>query len=154
MSHPSSAGSALLTSHYMNEQWLPVIGYEGSYEVSNFGNIRSLTRVVSNGTHGAYTKPGRYISKQTTKKGYKVVHLCKNGTERRKSVHSLVLEAFFGSRPSDRHQCNHKDGVKANNILDNLEWCTPSENRIHALKTGLADMTHLVKAKKRSHYIS
>lgn len=106
------------------EEWRPVVGYEGLYEVSNLGEIRSLDRmtVMKNGvtriTHGKILKQGRYNSKST----YRGVTLCQNGIMKKHSVHRLVALAFIPN-PDNLPEINHKDENKQNNCVDNLEWC-------------------------------
>ena len=135
----------------MRERWLPVVGYEGLYEVSDHGRVRSLDRTVSSPSRSSYEKRGRILRPQTTHDGYYAVHLCQNGKERRHRINILVLEAFVAPKPFSSAEGNHKDGVKTNNTPANLEWCTPRENRLHALKTGLADMSHLVRFRKAGY---
>ena len=122
-----------------NERWLPVIGYEDMYEVSNAGHVRSIERTVSSKEYGSYRKKGRVMRLQISDCGYLCVHLCKNGTEKRFRVHTLVIEAFISKKPFTKAQVNHKDGIKTNNHPDNLEWCTNSENQKHAIRLGLSN---------------
>lgn len=123
------------------EEWRPCPGWETSYEVSNFGQVRRSAP-------GKRTWPGRLKKLQRHPLGYRVVAL-PNGKLRRRSgrdpeeayglflVHRLVAAAFHGPPPPGREQVNHRDGKKDNNRAENLEWCTPSQNNVHALKTGL-----------------
>lgn len=115
------------------ERWSPVVGYEGIYEVSDHGRVRRV----------APRRGGRavkFLQGRTTEKGYQRVSLRRDGTTRRHTIHSLVLEAFIGSRPGG-HECNHKDGDKQNNQLANLEWVTGLQNMQHAARTGLMTPT-------------
>ena len=111
----------------MKEIWKPVAGYEGYYEVSNIGNVRSVWS-------GKPVPMKTYVNEH----GYCVLRLTKNGVSKIRNVHRLMLESFIGKDP-DRPIVNHKDGNKLNNTLDNLEWTTSRENNIHAIKTGLKD---------------
>lgn len=112
----------------MVEVWKDIIGYEGKYQVSNLGRIKSLPRNTKN--QFAYKE---IIKKQMTDKdGYAIVGLDKKMYK----VHRLVANAFI-PKISGKEIINHKDGNKQNNIVDNLEWCTNQENIIHAVKTGL-----------------
>jgi hypothetical protein len=122
----------------MRERWLPVVGYEGAYEVSDCGLVKSVDRVIGSESRGYYIKPGRLLKQQTSHDGYKAVHLCRNGTEVRRRVHVLVLAAFIGPKPFPEAEANHKDGQKANNALKNLEWCDKSYNQKHAIALGLS----------------
>ncbi|MGW8116577.1 endonuclease [Staphylococcus xylosus] len=118
----------------MKEVWVDVKGYEGLYQVSNKGNVKTLYREVlkSNGTIQVVHER---IMKQ--RKGtYLNVKLCKNGEYKCKSVHKLVLTAFDFN--SDKNLVvNHKDGNKYNNCLSNLEWLTIKQNTKHAYDNGL-----------------
>ncbi len=117
----------------MTEEWRPVKGYEGLYEASNHGRIRSIKRTS---TSGRVLK--QYISKQN---GYCYVSLCKNNVSTTKRVHKLVYAAFhgweWGDKYDKKHTIDHIDGNKTNNRLDNLDVCTQSENQIRAYSNGL-----------------
>ena len=108
----------------MQEIWKDVHGYEGYYQVSNLGNVKSLTRTIQrvhNGT-GDLNLNGRLLSQRTTGNRYKSVILSKFGTKKGKLVHRLVAEAFIPI-PSNYPIVNHKDENKSNNNVFNLEWC-------------------------------
>lgn len=107
------------------EVWLPVVGYEGYYEVSNTGLVKSLERVTKKPKYNVLVKE-RILSAPISH-GYPVVVLYKDGKRRQSAVHSLVLEAFVGKRP-DGHQACHFDGNRANAMLSNLRWGTQAEN--------------------------
>ena len=111
------------------ENWLPVVGFEGLYEVSDLGNVRSLDRAVSRGTSrsGVQMRRGAPLSAHTTRKGYLRVELSKNGVKSKHHVHVLVLEAFVSPRPAG-HDGAHDDGNSINNSLSNLKWKTPAAN--------------------------
>lgn len=113
----------------MNEIWKDIIGYEGLYQVSNLGNIKSLG---NGGTH----KTERILSQKITRFGYKTVILHKNGVRKDCRVHRLVAYAFLPN-DDDTLVVNHKDGDKCNNRVENLEWCTQSDNVIHAYENNL-----------------
>ncbi len=119
-----------------NEVWLPIEGYEGLYEVSNMGRIKSLekTRVVGHGTQiRVYPE---IIKKTSNIKGYISVSL--NGEHRTNNflVHRLVAIAFI-SNSEGKKEVNHIGGDKNDNRASQLAWCTPSENMSHAHRTGL-----------------
>lgn len=117
------------------EIWKPVIGYEGLYEVSNYGNIKSLKRTVNRGKcHRTWEE--HQLKYSVDLKGYFRTNLAKDGINRTVKVHRLVAEAFIPN-PMNLPQVNHKDGNKQNNSVKNLEWCTHSENQKHACMMGL-----------------
>ena len=113
------------------EQWKPVPGYEGLYEVSNLGRVRSLDRTKTNG----HKWKGRILKQPSLRSGYKLVSLWKNGKQKSALVHRLVLFAFVGAQPEGR-ETRHKDGNNSNNTLDNLSWGTPSENNLDIVDHG------------------
>ena len=119
----------------MKEQWLPIPGWEGLYEVSDHGRVRSLDRWVtrSNGQRVHY--PGRMKSLPRLQTGYPVVHLSKDGRLTTKAVHTVVLETFVGPRLPGT-VCCHKDGDPTNNRLTNLRWDTQSNNLKDAVRHG------------------
>lgn len=110
------------------EKWKSVKGYEGFYEVSDGGRVRSLDRNTRNSRNGNLTRfvKGR-IKKQTERGGYLCVTLNKEGKWETVTVHRLVASAFLDN-PSHLPQVNHKDENKQNNRLDNLEWCSAEYN--------------------------
>lgn len=114
----------------MEQEWRDVIGYEGYYQVSNVGQVRR-----SKQSSGA--KAGHILSQTVNRQtGYLMVGMSKNGRMRGHYVHVLVAEAFIYPRPIGM-QVNHKDGNKTNNVINNLEYLTPSENTLHAYANGL-----------------
>lgn len=119
----------------MNEIWKTIIGYEGTYEVSNLGRVKSLKRIEECGGKCKIRTRNERILKWSISKGYRIVALCKNGKAKSYPIHRLVMGIFC---PIDeKKEVNHKDGIKTNNNLDNLEWCSPSENMKHAYDFGL-----------------
>jgi len=111
------------------ELWTSIPGYEGFYEVSNLGNVRSLTRFVPYGRHQGMTYTGRDI-KQFVSGKYLSVKLSRAGVTKTKYTHELVLLAFEGVKPELKGRCEirHLDGDKFNNALSNLKYGTASEN--------------------------
>lgn len=119
----------------MEEVWKPIKNYEGYYEVSNKGEVRTVTRFVPNsGKHGMWYE-SRILKFNIDKDGYCTVALQREGKVKRCKVHRLVLSTFDNCE-SDL-QVNHIDGNKLNNCLNNLEWVTSSENIKHAYSIGL-----------------
>lgn len=116
------------------ERWLPIAGYEGLYEVSDFGNVRSLDRVVP--THyGTRVHRGKQLLPTCTNKGYSRVGLSRDGTTKLFVIHRLVCAAFLPPDP-ERPHVNHLDLDRTNNRVTNLEWCTQLENFAHSSKHG------------------
>lgn len=121
-----------------NEIWKDIAGYEGWYQVSNMGRVRSLDRTVyfnSKSGKGSRFYKGQ-ILKHKYHHGYQMVNLLKNKHLEVLYIHRLVIETFV-PRVEGKTWCNHKNGIKSDNRAENLEWCTPSENKVHADKNGL-----------------
>ena len=114
-----------------DEEWRQVVGYEGWYDVSNFGRIK---RVAPGGS--SYV--GRLLKPSLHRDGYVQVLLSVDGVESHHQRHCLVAEAFIGPRPVGA-QVNHKNGDKTCNHVSNLEYVTPGENLEHAFRIGLMD---------------
>lgn len=136
----------------MNEVWKPIKGFEGLYEVSNMGRVKSLDRAynlpIEYFPGGKALKKGRIISGNKGDKHYQQVALFdRQGKKKYASIHRLVAEAFIPN-PEGKKQVNHIDGNKQNNNVSNLEWVTPSENIIHSYNTGLN--THYGEKSPRS----
>ncbi len=125
----------------MEEIWKDVVGYEGLYQVSNLGRVKSLNHVRKNGKSGEYMQRGKILQNLTSCCKYYQVGLSKNGRVKLLTVHRLVAEAFIHN-PDNKPQVNHIDGNKLNNCIDNLEWCTRSENQLRAWKNGLQVFTN------------
>jgi len=120
------------------EQWKPVPGYEGLYEVSDRGRVRSVDRWLNCRDGQRQWHRGRLLKQVDNGNGYQGVslsNLCEGTRPKRFYVHFLVLDAFVGPRP-DEHQAAHGDGNRLNNRLSNLRWATVSENIADKLKHG------------------
>jgi hypothetical protein len=124
------------------EAWKPVMNWELSHEVSNFGRVRTLTK--------------QKVLKSQLVEGYPSVSLCSNGKKKRAYVHHLVALAFIGlpaskiGVKSGESTINHKDFNKENNIPENLEWLTCTENYLHAYANGKVEVragTQLTQSK-------
>jgi hypothetical protein len=111
----------------MNERWRPVVGYEGLYEVSDRGRVRSLR-------FGRWGTRHRML-RGWTHDGYRYVELSRRPGSTAMRVHCLVLEAFIGPRPPGLYGC-HNDGNPGNNELGNLRWDTPTSNLFDRVKHG------------------
>lgn len=127
----------------MEEIWKDVKGYEGIYQVSNLGRIKSLSRNTKN----QYAYKEKIIKQIKDKRGYLIVNIKKRATK----VHRIVAEAFIPN-PNNLPQVNHIDGNKLNNNVDNLEWCTQKENIQHGWKIGLYGENAHIKRKKVIQY--
>ena len=124
----------------MNEIWKPVIGYEGIYEVSSFGRVRSLDRVVTRGNGRKYNHVGKVLGERLNSSGYPIVSIRDlNKKPKTFTVHRLVMESFVCKRPNGM-EINHKDGNIKNNHLQNLEYLTPQQNIEHAFKNGFMNI--------------
>lgn len=117
----------------MNEEWRDIKGYEGHYQISSLGRVKSLHRTACHEMRGrnfcqTYEEK---IMKQLQQCGYLCVWIQK-GTEMKKKfrVHRLVAQAFIPN-PEGKEFVNHKNKDRANNTVENLEWCTHEENMIH-----------------------
>lgn len=130
------------------ELWKDILDYEGLYQVSNTGRVRSIDRETTQlGHKNIYTRiiRGQEIKQRKINSGYCIVRLCKDGVCKAVTVHRLVAIAFIGNKGSE-FQVNHKDGNKNNNCVDNLEWCTQSENVKHSY-AKLSHAKNTVKVK-------
>ena len=103
----------------MIEIFKDIEGYEGLYQISNYGNVKSLGNCKY--------KKDKILKYSKDKDGYLYVGLCKNGKHKYIKIHRLVAEAFI-ENPNNYQQVNHKDEDKTNNHVTNLEWCTPKYN--------------------------
>lgn len=117
------------------EEWRPVVGYEGKFEVSTLGRVKALAWEQRHWCGRTIPQPERLINLVKHSGGYRIVSL-RDGTKK-KYVHRIVMEAFVG--PGNGRDVNHIDGDKANNRLDNLEYCDRLHNVRHAIRTGLQD---------------
>lgn len=115
----------------MSEIWLDIENYEGIYMISNYGNVKSLQKIV----RGSVRK-GRFLKHKKHRDGYFVVTLQNNKKRKYYFVHRLVASSFCQNNYK-KPDVNHIDGNKENNFYQNLEWVTSKENSIHAVNLGL-----------------
>lgn len=120
----------------MEEIWSDIEGFEGFYQVSNKGNVKSLDRLVNGCSFKGYQRmKGKQLKLQKRKSGHLDVLLKKNGKEKRCWVHRLVAKAFIPN-PDNLPIVNHIDSNPQNNSVENLEWCTQQHNINHCVKSG------------------
>ena len=122
------------------EQWLPVVGYLGHYEVSDCGRVRSVDRQVGSRWETSQSLKGQALT--LAHETYVRVSLSKGGEVKKTSVHRMVATAFLPPCPNDMNQVNHIDGNKHNNTASNLEWSNSSLNQLHAYANGLSNWNY------------
>lgn len=120
--------------HMSAEKWAPIAGYEGHYEVSDHGNVRSLDRVVKT-SRGTRRVQGKTLSKRPDTHGYYRVRLCLGGRKADPLIHRLVIETFVGP-PGEGQECCHTNGNNTDNRVENLRWATHRENILDIARYG------------------
>lgn len=122
----------------MQEVWKDIKGFEGRYQVSNLGRVRSLPfmqrYLLRTGVEAFRQTAEKVLSQQPINSGYNIVHLYLGGVRKAMTVHTLVAAAFI---EGSGEVVNHIDGNKQNNAASNLAWCSYRENLLHAVATGL-----------------
>ena len=124
------------------EIWKDIPGYEGYYQVSNIGRVKSLERIVhykpgskSGNPHKCHVVRERILAQRIGDRGYYVVTLSKDNERKIALVHRLIAIAFIPNQdPNTMNDINHKDGCRSNNDINNLEWCTRRDNVIHGYR--------------------
>lgn len=132
------------------EQWKQIEGYEGLYEVSNYGRVKSLERFITDSVGRRRKIKTKLIKLVLSNRGYYMFTLNKVPV----LVHRVVANSFIPN-PDNKPQVNHIDGNKQNNHISNLEWCTNSENQSHAinneLKYSILNKEDVIKIKQLLH---
>lgn len=141
----------------MKEIWKDIEGYEGIYQISNLGNVKSFDRVVRGCYNTIALKKGRVLKKGLDKSGYHHVSLTLNGKAKTLKVHRLVAKTFI-LNPRNKPQVNHKNFIRTDNRVTNLEWCTLSENIKHGYHfgniTAIKEMNYMKGRKGKYHHNS
>lgn len=139
LTHLINPMSELFEKHFwQDEKWRDVVDYEGYYQISSLGRLRSVDRAVvfqkvKFGVRRVFK--GRIIKLSKSKTGYLRILLYRHGKKKNFLVHRLVLEAFHGPCPSGK-ECGHLDGTRNNNAASNLKWVTKKENVVHSVIHG------------------
>lgn len=118
------------------EIWKDVVGYEGIYQISNLCRIKSMPRLWKLNSKGKTMMNEKILKWMTDFHGYLVVELRNNGDRKGGFSHRLIAQAFI-QNPENKPEINHINGIKNDNRIENLEWCTKLENIQHSCRTGL-----------------
>lgn len=133
------------------EEWKPIKDFEGLYEVSNYGRIKSLAKMVRP-NRGGYLHKERVMTSNCKKHRYKRITLKHNGNKTCRYVHRLVAIAFIPN-PDNKETINHKNGFRKDNFVNNLEWATQAENNQHSYDIGLRE-SPMKGVKGKDHFAS
>ena len=144
MGRSNSENKQKIKRWVLMEIWKSVKGFEGFYEVSDLGRVRSVKRTVLYKDGRMFKYESVLLKKTKDPRGYLQVGFNKNGKKSTHRIHRLVAENFIFNNSNDK-EVNHIDGVKENNRLDNLEWVTSSENTKKGYELGLFE-----KARKKA----
>lgn len=136
----------------MQEEWRPVVGYEGLYEVSNLGRVKSLPRKWITGKNIVMSHNGKILNQRIDAYGYLIVNFCCNGIEKRKKVHQLVAQSFLNHIPNGMNIIiDHIDNNKLNNNLINLQLVS---NRYNVSKGKKSSVGYTGVRKNRNKFRS
>jgi hypothetical protein len=131
-----------------NEEWKSISGYEGLYEISSFGRIKSLKRKANSGFNSKRGVKEKILKQEISDKGYLRIVIQKNRSRIKRFVHVLVANEFVINK-NNGPEVNHLKGNKSDNRCWMIEWCTRSENQKHAIKNGFYTVK---KGKDNSRY--
>jgi hypothetical protein len=135
----------------IKEIYKDITGFEGFYQISNFGNVRSLDRTVQT-KQGVKHFPGRQIKTSKHMRGYRNVALHKIGSVTMRTVHRLVAETFIPN-PNNLSQINHRNFDKTDNRVTNLEWMSPRENSLHYHGSKFKQMRKSLQIKPNKSFL-
>lgn len=136
----------------MSIVWKDIKGYEGYYQISNLGQVKSLLRIVPHSLKGKKTIPEIILKQLIDNVGYYSSRLTKNGKGTTVRTHRLIAVSFIPN--TDNKPCvNHKNGIKTDNSIENLEWCTHSENQLHSYRE-LGRIAGMTGIKGKDHHRS
>lgn len=133
------------------EQWKPIVGWEGLYEVSSLGQVRGVSRSLPMRDGRTYTKEPKVLAPQWGGRGYAAVKLRRPGVEKRVVIHREVLKAFVGPCPPGMEACHNND-VRQDNRLTNLRWDTSTANHLDAVANGKHWQTGKTKCPQGHEY--
>ena len=133
---------------FIEEIWKPVVGYEGIYEVSSLGRVKSCERTIVRSNGREINFSDKIMKPSINHKGYEIIDLRNKGNRQGGLVHRLVGKAFI-ENPYNKKQINHKNGIKTDNRVENLEWVTNQENIRHAYKSGIRNNDLLAKSNRK-----
>lgn len=131
----------------LKEEWKDIPGYKGRYQASSHGQIKSLSRLIPCIHNAKRRIRERILSQHIMNANYYTAHICYDMNNKTMLVHRLVAMAFL-SNPENKPEVNHKNGIRLDNRVENLEWVTSKENTAHARGSGLFDNSG------EKHYLS